>query len=316
MKIVRVTRFGGPEVLQISDTPAPRPDRGQVLVAVEAAGVGFVDVMARQGSYGPVAKPGYIPGVEVAGTIVDVGPEVDATWRDRRVFAICLAGGYAEQVAVDFERVVELPDALSSAQAVALGVNAMVAWFGLDRAGLGRGKSVLVRGASGGIGLMATQIAAYAGAIVSAVTSSAARGDRLIELGASHIINRNLGEARDASGYDMVIDTVGGENISDFVSKLNANGHYVLCGGAAGAPSIDFGKTMLERFHSSLSFTCFSLNSVEPKAWRHTMAELFRLTVEKRIKALVDGELNLSQAAEAHRRMEAGEVFGKLVLVP
>ena len=75
MKIVRVARFGGPEVLQISDTPAPRPDRGQVLVAVEAAGVGFVDVMARQGSYGPIAKPGYIPGVEVAGTIVDVGSE-------------------------------------------------------------------------------------------------------------------------------------------------------------------------------------------------------------------------------------------------
>jgi NADPH:quinone reductase-like Zn-dependent oxidoreductase len=90
----------------------------------------------------------------------------------------------------------------------------------------------------------------------------------------------------------------------------------VLCGGAAGAPSIDFGKTMLERFHNSLSFTCFSLNSVEPEAWRQTMAEIFRLTVEKRIKALVDGELNLSQAAEAHRRMEAGVVFGKLVLVP
>ncbi|MDR3518781.1 MAG: zinc-binding dehydrogenase [Azospirillaceae bacterium] len=316
MKTIQVSRFGGPEVLVLLDGPAIAPEAGQISIAVEAVGVGFVDVMARQGTYPLFPEPGFVPGVEVAGTVDEVGPDVDANWRGRRVFAVCGVGGYAERVVIDLVKVVPLPDKLSAGQAVGTGVNALVASFALERTGADAGEHVLVRGASGGIGVMATQLAARKGCVVMAVTSSASRADRLRALGATRTILRGTGEDTVAGAYDVVVDTVGGSDMGRFLTMLKPNGRYVLCGGAGGPPPADLLARLFAEFHKSPSLMCFSLNSIDDDHRRPVADELFRLTAEGSIEAVIDEGLRLDQAAEAHRRMAAGDLFGKIVLRP
>jgi NADPH:quinone reductase-like Zn-dependent oxidoreductase len=316
MKSIQVSRFGGPDALVLQDGPSIAPESGQVSIAVEAVGVGFVDVMAREGTYPLYPEPGFVPGVEVAGIVEDVGLGVDGEWRGRRVFAICGVGGYAERVTVDLTKVVVLPDNLSAAQAVGIGVNALVARFALERTAAVAGEQVIVRGASGGIGLMATQLAARAGCIVTAVTSSAARAARLQTLGATRTILRGSGEDTEVGAYDVVVDTVGGSDMGRFLSMLKPNGRYVLCGGAGGPPPSDLLAKLFAEFHKSPSLICFSLNSIDDDHRRPVADDLFRWAAEGSIESVIDGDLRLEQAAEAHQRMAAGDVFGKIVLRP
>ena len=192
MLAITVPAFGGPDVLRAAELPVPAPGPGQVLIAVESAGVGYVDVMARAGDYAPLAEPGFVPGLEAAGTVTATGDDVDPAWTGRRVYALTWRGAYAEQVVADLAGVVPLPTGVDAETAVALGVNALVARTGLRRAGARAGERVLVRGAGGGIGVHAVQLAAAAGAEVTAVTSSAERGVRLRELGAAHVQDLSL----------------------------------------------------------------------------------------------------------------------------
>ncbi|MFE7122494.1 zinc-binding alcohol dehydrogenase family protein, partial [Streptomyces sp. NPDC057654] len=205
MKAVIVSSFGGPEVLRVVDRPAPRPGPGQALIRVEAAGVGYVDVMARDGDYQPLSEPGFVPGMEAAGAVAAVGEGVDEHWIGRRVFALTGTGAYAEYVVADVRGLARLPESVSSADAVALGVNALVASLGLDRTHIEKGERVLVRGAGGGIGLMAAQLAALSGGTVTAITSSPERAERLQNLGVAHVQDRTAGEDGGADAYDVIV---------------------------------------------------------------------------------------------------------------
>lgn len=317
MRVVSITRFGAADVLALQERDDAVAGSGEALIAVEAIGVGYADVMAREGQYVKFPEPGIVPGLEVAGRVVAICEGGDSAWIGKRVFAMPMdGGGYSELVAVPIDQLMSIPDGLSCSDAVGLGMNALVAKVGIERATLKHGERVFVRGAGGGIGLMAVQIAAAMGAVVTATTSSDERGARLKTLGANHIVDRRQPETEAGDGHDLIVDTIAGPDLGKYVRRLNANGRYVMCGGIAGAPNADFGMDLLSIFHHSPSFLAFSLNSIAPREIVTVGTRLFDDALEGRIKPVIDRELPLSDVAEAHQLQEGGGVFGKIILIP
>lgn len=320
MKAVAIQTFGGPEGLAVIDLPAPVPADGQVLIAVEAIGVGGADVMIRSGAlaaYGFVE--GHIPGGEVAGTVAAVGGDVDSSWIGQRVWAFTgTGGGYVEQAIVPVAEIVPLPANLPAVDAVTLGSSGVVAHFGLAHAHFTPGESVLVRGAAGSIGITTVQLAAKGGAgAVAVTTSSAERGDRLRTLGATHVLDRSGEGSGDApAGYDVIIDVVAGAGMPSFLGKLNPNGRMVAVGAVAGQPPADFGMTMMAAFQKSWSFGTFSADTVPEPDRRAVRAEQFAAAARGELQTVVHELLPLEKAVLAHQKMDAGEVFGRIVLTP
>lgn len=320
MKAVAIQAFGSPEGLAVIDLPTPAPAGGQVLIAVEAIGVGGVDAVIRRGALAAYGfKEGHIPGGEVAGVVTAVGDGVDTSWVGQRVWAFTgLGGGYVEQAIAPAGEILPLPANLSAAGAVTLGSSGVVAHFGLARAHFAPGESVLVRGAAGGIGIMTVQLAARGGASAVAVTtSSAERGDRLRKLGATHVLARS-GEGGEGApaGYDVIIDVVAGTDMPSFFDKLNSNGRMVAVGVVGGQPPADFGATMMAAFQKSMSFATFSAATVTEPRRRAVRNEQFAAASRGDLHMVVHELLPLDQAGLAHQKMDAGEVFGRIVLTP
>ncbi|WEH43001.1 zinc-binding dehydrogenase [Streptomyces sp. AM 2-1-1] len=320
MKAVEIRRFGGPEGLAVVDLPVPVPAAGQVVIATEAVGVGGVDTVIRSGALAAYGfKEGHIPGGEVAGTVTAVGDGVDMSWIGRRVWGSTgTGGGYVERAVVLAEEVLPLPSGLSSIDAVTLGSSGVVAHFGLRHARFAPGETVLVRGAAGSIGIMAVQLAARGGAAAVAVTtSSAERGERLHRLGATHVLDRSGDGGADApAGYDVIIDVVAGADMPSFFDRLNPNGRMVAVGAVAGQPPADFGTKIMAAFQKSMSFAAFSAATVSGADRRAVRGEQFAAAVRGEIETVVHEVLPLDGAALAHRKMDAGEVFGRIVLTP
>ncbi|WP_439657435.1 zinc-binding dehydrogenase [Lentzea sp. HUAS TT2] len=317
MRAVVVQRFGSPDGMAVVDLAAPVPARRQVLVDVAAIGVGGVDAVIRRGdlaSYG--FRDGHVPGGEVAGTVTAVGDEVDRSWLGRRVWAPTgTGGGYAEQAVAPASEIVELPGDLSAVDAVALGSAGVVAHFGLAHARFSPGESVLVRGASGSLGITAVQLAALGGAgAVAVTTSSAARGDRLRALGATHVLDRSGAGPDSPAGYDVIIDVVAGKDLPSFLGLLKPNGRLVVVGAVGGMPPDDFGTVLMAAFQKSLSFGTFSAATVSEQDRRAVRAEQFAASVRGELRTVVHEQLPLEKAALAHHKMDAGEVFGRIVL--
>ena len=320
MKAVAIQTFGGPEGLAVIDLPDPSPTEGQVLIATEAIGVGGVDVLIRSGAVAAYGfESGHIPGGEIAGTVTAVGDGVETSWIGQRVWAFTgVGGGYAEQGVVSADTLVPLPNDLSVIDAVTLGSSGMVAHFGLIHAHFAAGESVLVRGAAGGIGIMTVQLAARGGAGAVAVTaSSPERGNRLLALGATHVLDRaGHGSENAPAGYDIIIDIVAGPGLASLFARLNPNGRLVAVGAIAGPPPADFGMEIFASFQKSMSFATFSANTVPQADRRGATAEVFAAAIRGELDSVVHEVLPLEQAVLAHQKMDAGGVFGRIVLVP
>lgn len=316
MKAVIVPSFGDSDVLRVIDRAEPRPEPGQVLIQVEAAGVGYVDVMARNGDYQPLSEPGFIPGLEAAGTVAAVGAGVGEHWVGQRVFALTGRGAYAESVVAGIRDVVRLPEGVSAADAVALGVNALVASLGLKRANVKKGERVLVRGAGGGIGVMAAQLAALSGGAVTAITSSPERGERLRGLGVAHVEDRTTGQGGSADTYDVIADPVAGPDLGRCIEMLRPNGRYLLFGAAGGPPTPDALASVMTTYHNSPTLLAFSLNSFDADVIGPAAAELFGQAARGDLRAVIDEQIPLAEAHRAHERLESTPVFGKITLHP
>jgi NADPH:quinone reductase-like Zn-dependent oxidoreductase len=320
MRAVEIRAFGSPEGLAVIDVPAPSPAAGQVLIAAEAIGVGGVDAVIRRGALAAYGfKEGHIPGGEIAGIVTAAGDGVATSWVGQRVWAFTgLGGGYAEQVIAPATTLIPLPAGLSAAEAVTLGSSGTVAHFTLRHARFAPGESVLVRGAAGGIGVMTVQLAARGGAsLVAVTTSSAERGDRLRELGATQVLDRAGAGTLDApEGYDVIIDIVAGPDMASFLARLNPNGRMVTVGIMGGYPPPDFAMEMFTAFQKSMSFATFSTDTVPVSGRLAATAELFAAAVRGEVHAVVHELLPLEQAALAHQKMDAGDVFGRIVLTP
>ncbi|WP_229718557.1 zinc-binding dehydrogenase [Nocardia jinanensis] len=300
--------------------PAPRPAAGQVLITTEAVGVGGVDAVIRRGTLASYGFPeGFVPGSEVAGIVTAVGDDTDASWIGRRVWGFTgTGGGYAEQALAPVEEILPLPDGLSAVDAVTLGSSGVVAHFALARAHFRAGEKVLVRGAAGSIGIAAVQLAArLEAAAVAVTTSSPERGRRLRELGATHVADRSGDAGAQApADYDVIIDIVAGPDMPLFFDRLAPNGRMVAVGIVAGPPPADFGTKLMDAFRKSLSFATFSADTVRPDHRQAVRVEQFAAASRRELATVVHEVLRLDEAVTAHRKMDAGEVFGRIVLKP
>ncbi|HVT66859.1 MAG TPA: zinc-binding dehydrogenase [Trebonia sp.] len=321
MRAVIIRAFGDPDGMDVVDRPAPAPAPGEMAIRTEAIGVGGVDAVIRRGTLGGYGFPeGMVPGSEVAGIVTAVGEGVDGAWIGRRVWAFTGTGGggYAEAAVARTDDVVNLPAGLSSADAVTLGSAAPVAHFAFEHAHLRAGETVLVRGAAGSIGIAAVELAARAGAAAVAVTtSSVQRGKRLRSLGATHVLDRTgAGDESAPAVFDVIIDVVGGPDLPSFIQRLAPNGRMIAVGVVGGYPSPDFGRAILGAFQRSISFGTLSLDTVPRAELARVRTDQFAAAVRGEIHPVVHDIMPLAAAADAHRRMDAGEVLGRIVLVP
>ncbi|MER6011866.1 zinc-binding dehydrogenase [Streptomyces bluensis] len=320
MKAVEIRTYGGPQGLALVDRPTPVPAEGEVLIAVEAVGVAGADALIRSGALAAYGfKEGFVPGSEIAGRVTAAGKGVDASWVGRRVWAFTgTGGGYVEQACAPLEQVLPLPPGLSPVDSVTVGSSGAVAHFGLAHAHFAPGESLLVRGAAGSIGVMAVQLAVRKGASAVAVTtSSAERGERLRRLGATHVLDRSGHGGADApAGFDVIFDMVAGDEMPSFFDRLHQNGRMVAVGAVGGQPPADFGMTLMAEFRKSMSFATFSAATVGTADLQAVRGEQFRAAARGELTVAVHDVLSLDQAVLAHQKMDAGEVFGRIVLTP
>jgi len=174
-----------------------------------------------------------------------------------------------------------------------------------------------VRGAAGSLGIMAVQLAVIAGAEAVAVTTSAPeRGKRLRELGASMVLDRSGAGGEPAAEFDVILDVIGGDALPSFLDRLADNGRLVSIGVVGGYPPADFGMALMRSYQRSRSFATFSLNTVPVDDRNRVRAQQLAAAARGELRAVVHDVLPLTEAADAHRRMDAGEVFGRIVLTP
>lgn len=327
MKAIAVPYAGGPEVLSLVDVPAPSPGPRQVRVRVAAVGVNFLDIYHRSGVYA-MTYP-LVPGREGAGTVVEVGAEVDwASVGDVVAWALVPAS-YAEEVVLDQADCFHVPDGVDPSVAAAAMLQGLTAhYLATSSFPLAPGHEALIHAGAGGVGLLLTQMAVARGARVITTVSTEAKADLSQAAGASDVIRydgmSNLSvelpaavrELTGGRGVDVVYDGVGKDTFDASLASLAVRGTLVLLGGASGqVPPFD-----LQRLNSggSLAVTRPSLGhfllTEEERAWRGR--ELFGAILDGSLNVRIGATYPLAEAAEAHRALEGRLTTGKVLLVP
>ena len=323
MAYVRIERPGGPEVLVPDRMPVPESRPGEVLIKVAAAGVNRPDVLQRKGGYAPPPGASDVPGLEVAGEVVALGPDAER-WRvGDRVMALVAGGGYAEYCTAPGPQVLPVPESLSDVEAGAVPETYFTVWTNVfERGHLQPGESFLVHGGSSGIGTTAIQLAAAFGATVLATAGSADKCRACEGLGAKRAINYReedfvaaAKEATGGKGVDLILDMVGGDYVDRNLKALAVEGRLVQIAWLQGAKvTLDLTPIMLKR----LTYTGSTLRprSVEQKGEiaRALEARVWPLLASGRVKPLIYRTFPLAEAAAAHALMESSEHTGKIVL--
>ena len=322
MKAVRIHAPGGPEKLVYEDVPDPIAGPGEALVAIEAAGVNFIDVYRRTGLY-PIAFPA-INGSEGAGTVVALGPGVSEVAAGDRVAYQGTMGSYAERAVVPAKQLVRLPEGVSTRQGAALMLQGMTAhYLACATYPLGPGHACLVHAAAGGVGLLLCQIAKLRGARVIGTVSTSEKAALAREAGADEVIlyverdfEAELKRLTAGAGVQVVYDSVGKASFERSLQCLARRGMMVLFGQSSG-PVPPFDPQALNR-RGSLFLTRPKLDDYV--ATREELLEragqVMDWVREGRLRLRIAAELPLSQAAEAHRRLEARATAGKILLIP
>jgi NADPH:quinone reductase-like Zn-dependent oxidoreductase len=338
MKQVWIPRFGKADVLEVREAPDPEPKQGEVRVAVEAAGVNFADILARQGLYQDAPPTPFVPGYEVAGRVDALGPGVTSPAVGTRVLAMTLFGGYSTKVCMPATQAVAVPDGVDATQAAAVPVVSLTAWHSLVTLGnLRPGERVLIHAAAGGVGLAALQLAKLRGAGRIFGTASKSKHDRLRAMGLTDPIDyhatdfatevRRLTEGK---GVHVVLDAVGGKSFSKGYELL-APGGRLVCFGASSLT--EGGKRSIFRALSTLwampSFkpidmmmtnkAVFGVNMLhlavnDPPLVTQELSEVVALVAKKQLDPVVDQVVPYTEAARAHRRLEERGNVGKVVL--
>lgn len=316
MRAIRITEFGGPEVLQVvDDHPEPEPFPGGVLIDVARAGINYADTHQAENSYLAPARLPFVPGLEVVGTTKD----------GRRVVALLAGGGYAERVVASDDLTFELPDEIGDGQALALVLQGLTAWHLLKTsAQLREGESVVVHAAAGGVGSLALQLARCFGAgRVIAVASSTAKREIALGLGADVTVDAGASDLdqalQDANGgrVDVVLDMAGGRTTDQSLAALAPFGRLVVYGMASReVPTPVDPRALMRRSRGVIGFWLAHCMAAPERYLAQPMRELMQLTVAGELRPLVGGTYPLTQAARAHRDLRARRTVGKLVLDP
>jgi len=323
MRAIAITQPGGPEVLQPVTLPTPAPGAGEVLIEVAAAGVNRPDVVQRQGFYAPPPGAPDTPGLEVAGTIVQLGAGVTGWSLGDKVCALVAGGGYAQYCVAPAVQCLPVPAGMDMIAAAAIPETFFTVWTNLfDGGHLQAGESLLVHGGSSGIGTTAIQIAKVFGARVFATAGSDDKCAVCIQLGAERAINyRNedfvavIKELTGGAGVDVILDMVGGAYVERNISSLAMGGRLVNIAFLEGSKvSLNLMPVMLKRLiltgstlrPRSIAEKALIANALREKVWP--------LLAEGKLQPVIDSTYALEDATAAHARMESSAHIGKLVL--
>jgi NADPH2:quinone reductase len=311
MRAVQIERHGGPEVLEVVELPSPEPGEGQLQVEVAAIGVNFRDVYEREGAYG-----GDLPaviGAEGAGQVVGTG---------ERVAWVAAPGSYAEQVVVDEERAVPVPDGVSDEQAAAALLQGITAhYLSTSTHVVEPDENILIHAAAGGVGLLLTQMVAMRGARVIATTSTEEKARLARAAGAADVVEydgfaERVRELTDGAGADVVYDGVGAATFDESLASLGPRGDMVLFGAASGrVPPID---PMRLEDGGSLYLTRPSIRhyTATREELLDRARDVFTWIAEGRLEVRIGARYPLDEARRAHENLEGRRSSGKLLLLP
>ena len=320
MKAIRVSSFGGPEVMKVEDVPDPVPGPGEVVVRVEAAGVNPVDAYMRSGGYGArnPALP-YTPGSDAAGVVKAVGAGVKLKPGQRVYVARTISGAYAELALCTGAQVHPLPERVSFAQGAGVWVPCGTAYRALFQLGHARdGETVLVHGASGGVGIAAVQLARAAGLIVVGTAGSDAGLELVRREGAHHAVNHRAPDYRKeildvtgGAGVNLILEMLANVNLGHDLTMLAPRVRVIVVGSRG---SVEVNPRDLMQREASVTGLLLWLASDPEVAEIH--AALQKALGDGTLRPVVAAELPLASAPEAHRRIMEPGALGKIVLVP
>jgi NADPH2:quinone reductase len=320
MKAIRVHQAGGPEVLKLEDVADPKPDPGQVVIEVKAVGVNPVETYIRSGKYPVKTGYPYTPGADAAGIVKAVGSEVHSFQPGDRVYTGgTKTGAYAQLTLCDSAQVHPLPGNVTFAQGAALGVPYATAWRALFIKARGAsGETVLVHGASGGVGIAAVQIAHAAGMVVIG-TAGSDRGMELVKKeGADHVFNHKTPDymnqiiaATGGRGVDVILEMAAHVNLANDLGVLAKAGRLAVIG-SRGSVTIDARETMGKE--SSIIGT--TLFMATPEELHRVHSALIAGLRDGTLRPVINRELPLGEAPQAHELVMAAGAYGKIVLIP
>jgi NADPH2:quinone reductase len=323
MTVIGIREPGAPQVLVPEQRPLPRPGAGEVLVKVAAAGVNRPDVMQRLGLYPPPPGASDIPGLEIAGQVIALGP--DATrWKPwDQVMALVSGGGYAEYCVAHESHCLPIPAGIDLIEAAAIPETFFTVWHNVfERGRLAAGETLLVHGGSSGIGTTAIQLAKAFGARVIATAGSTEKCAACRKLGADVAINYKTEDfvtaaksATGGKGADVILDMVGGDYIARNYEAAAVEGRIVQIGFQGGSKaSVDFVRVMLKRLTHTGS-TLRSRSVADKGAIASALeARVLPMIATGRVKPVIDSTFALADAAAAHTRLESSGHVGKIVL--
>jgi putative PIG3 family NAD(P)H quinone oxidoreductase len=328
MRAVTMTEPGGPEVLTWAEVPDPVCGAGEVIVDVAATAVNRADLLQRQGFYPPPKGASDIIGLECSGVISEVGEDVVGWSVGDEVCALLAGGGYAERVAVPAGQLLPRPSGVELATAAALPEVTCTVWSNVFLlAALERGETFLVHGGSSGIGTMAIQLAARAGARVLTTAGTPAKLDVCRELGAGTCINyreedflERVREATGGRGVDVVLDNMGARYLARNVDALAVGGRLVIIGMQGGTRAeLDIATLLGKR--ASVHATALRSRPATGRGGKADIVAAVRHDVwpdveRGVVRPIVDRRLPMSRASEAHAVVEAGGHIGKVLLLP
>jgi len=323
MKAIRVDNPGADYRLSIQETPKPAPGAGEVLIAVAAAGLNHADMAQAKGLYPPPPGAPATLGLEVSGTIVELGTNVTGWKAGDRVCALLAGGGYAQYAVASAKCLLPVPANIDLVEAAALPEVHFTVWTNLiDSARLASGESVLIHGGSSGIGTAAIQLCAARGHKVFTTAGSAAKCAACEKLGASRAINYReedfveaVRKATDGKGVDVILDMVGGDYVQRNMSAAALRGRIVNIAYMQGmSAQVNFAPLMMKRL-SLMATTLRARTNDEKGAIRDALSrEVWPLIASGRIRPVVDRVFPLAEAQAAHARMAGSEHVGKILL--
>jgi len=320
MRVIEISRPGGPEVLVPADRPVPVPRAGEIVIRVAFAGVNRPDAAQRAGTYAPPPGASDLPGLEASGVVVAVGPGVGRWGVGDKVCALLPGGGYAEYVACPAEHALPIPAGIALREAACLPETFFTVWTNVFlRGGLRAGERFLVHGGTSGIGTTAIQLAAARGARVFATAGTDEKCAACVALGAERAINhrtQDFVEVMQAEGgADVILDMVGGPYVARNLKALAEDGRLVQIAFLQGPKvELNLAPLMMRRLTVTGSTLRPQSNAAKARIAADLEAEVWPLLAAGRIAPVMDSEFPLEEAAAAHARMEGGAHVGKIVL--
>jgi NADPH:quinone reductase len=324
---IQILSFGEPEALVTADVRTPAPQADEITIDVHATGVNFPDLLVVRGLYQNLAPLPFSPGKEVAGIVSAVGPGVSEFGLGQHVLCFVENGGYVERITVPTLLCHAMPDGLDFADAIGIGLASQTAHFALfARGGMQEGETVLVTGATGGVGISTVSLAKACGATVIAGCATPAKVPLARQHGADHIVMLNrpdldtslkaeVAALTDGRGADIVVDNVGGHIFDACLRSLAWCGRIVVVGFAAGAPSTLRSNYLLIKNIAATGLHWSDYRDRRPDMVRNAQQHIFALWQQKRLFSPVTRAMRLEDAPVALRHMADRGVLGKIVLL-